>query len=354
MRPMRRVGLVVIALVALAVCAGHAAMGAALAQERSSGATRISAVHRRTIRVEGNPAALAWHPDGRRLASAAGSEISIWSDETGGLLQRLDDRPSGVTDLAFSPDGRLVAAARSVWGANDGRVIALWETSTYRQVQTLPGVSAPGGNAAVAVAFNGDGSLIAGRLGAGVTRVYALPSGALRATVDSTQGMDGPLAFDPAGTSLALSVRGRPLAYEVRLVDGASGRVVHAFKDYNFPIAALAFSPDARWLVCADHNGLVTVFDLRARARQRVFQGHPDQPRLVGFLRDGVHFVTLARDGALKLWHVTRPSPLGTLAAQQQLVVSAALSPDRRKVAIATELAIHTWEIVERSVPSAR
>ena len=57
--------------------------------------------------------ALAFSPDGKRLAGGADSnaELRVWSVETGETLFAVGDHPGGVCGVAFTPDGRTIATA---------------------------------------------------------------------------------------------------------------------------------------------------------------------------------------------------------------------------------------------------
>jgi WD40 repeat protein len=85
--------------------------------------------------------ALAWHPDGTRLATAAlDRSIHVWDTDCQELLAELfghDDMPRAV---AFSPDGKLLASGgddRTVrlWDVDSGEELAARELDT--QVQAL-------------------------------------------------------------------------------------------------------------------------------------------------------------------------------------------------------------------------
>jgi WD40 repeat protein len=79
---------------------------------------------------------LALSPDGRLLASGSGYEdptIRVWDATNGRLLVRLDGHTAWVAKLAFSKDGqRLVSAASD-------QTIRLWDTNAWAEVRVLRG-----------------------------------------------------------------------------------------------------------------------------------------------------------------------------------------------------------------------
>jgi WD40 repeat protein len=79
---------------------------------------------------------MAISPDGRVLASGSGSEdttIRVWDTATGRLLRPLDGHTGWVCKLAFSRDGRRLISA-----ATD-QSIRFWDTSTWKETQVLRG-----------------------------------------------------------------------------------------------------------------------------------------------------------------------------------------------------------------------
>jgi len=106
--------------------------------------------------------AMALSPDGKRLATAdprtdlttspnAPCAVRIWDVETGRQLHKLDRHQFEVRVLAFSPDGRLLVSGGRGFR---NEPLNLWEVATGKLWRTLPSGDA-------AVAFSPDGRTLA-------------------------------------------------------------------------------------------------------------------------------------------------------------------------------------------------
>src|SRR5262249_42126109 len=82
--------------------------------------------------------ALAWSPDGTRLASAIG-DVQVWDVATGQVLARyfppLSSGVGTVKVIAWSPDGQYLAGTLASRDLNE---VCLWEAGTGTLVRTWP------------------------------------------------------------------------------------------------------------------------------------------------------------------------------------------------------------------------
>ena len=97
---------------------------------------------------------LACSPDGKIVAIANNRQVEIWDAESGERVAALDADRGEWGNVAFSPDGRLLA-----YGRNNVKV---WEVATWELLHDLPGPEF----AIQSIAFHPDGRRLA--VGSGV------------------------------------------------------------------------------------------------------------------------------------------------------------------------------------------
>lgn len=133
-----------------------------LASIERSNSVQIWDVAKRTVRTRfvaepGPGEAGAFSPDGRILATAAGSDdfnngIQLWSTETGKLLGSCYGHKQPVQAMAFAPEGMTLASA-----AADG-TIKLWNLATQQELLS----SRKSGSYSMRLLFSPDGQWLIG------------------------------------------------------------------------------------------------------------------------------------------------------------------------------------------------
>jgi|GEM_PF-818722 len=111
---------------------------------------------------------VAYSPDGLLLAAAADdTRIRLFETSDHHLVRELEGHTHFVNGVAFSPDGSLLAS-----GSHD-RTVGLWDVETGQRLAVLNGHD----NAVLRVAVNPAGTLIASISWDGTVRLWGVPRG---------------------------------------------------------------------------------------------------------------------------------------------------------------------------------
>src|SRR5262249_45147691 len=153
--------------------------------------------------------ALAISPDGKRVASAAGSTVRLWEMTTGKELPLLDGHWRAPSSIVLSSDGKTVVS----WGGD--RVVRRWEAATGKP---LGAFAAP--PRTTLAGFSGDGRTVALANGDTSIRLHDTTTGKELHRLKGQQNGIAALAFAPGGKVLASRGNGDNT---IRLHDVARG-----------------------------------------------------------------------------------------------------------------------------------
>ncbi|WAL68530.1 serine/threonine protein kinase [Amycolatopsis cynarae] len=263
----------------------------------------------------------AFSPDGRVLAlgsvelvpgidPAGGDDqgevvIHLWDVAARRLLggplvgePRLIGDLSHVTGLAFSRDGRAVAAS---WDGDGG--VAWWDTVGRRELGRLsdhPGV----------VTFSPDGGTIA------TGNIDGVHLRDLRSSVPRRVALGGEItqvhdmAFSTDGRTLAIATESVVHLWDVtdRRRIGAPLTVPTVRRSHGAGVLCVAFSPDGHTLATGDDDGVVNLWNIADGKRiRKPLTGHLDRITRVAFSPDGRSLATGDRSGFTAVWDLHRP-----------------------------------------------
>src|SRR5262249_53216884 len=134
----------------------------------------------------------------------------LWDLETFKQIRSFPNVRRGVAvfDMAFSPDGRFIAAVGGKAGQQDNRGdIQLWDTVTGKAIRQFEGHTAQ----AYAVTFARTGSMIVTASSDKTIRFWEVASGGERSRITAHKGAINSLAIAPDGRTLAASSSDAPI-----------------------------------------------------------------------------------------------------------------------------------------------
>jgi WD40 repeat protein len=239
---------------------------------------------------------VAFAPDGLSFASVGGN-IQLWNAMTGAEILNLQPpgrNVDGKQGLAFSLDGKLLAASR---GVN----IHVWNASTGASRLVIPKAYQ---RDVIFLIFHDNTTLISSEWGH--VRFWDVTTGKqIR-------------EFNPKGTnygaSIALSRNGKLLAMaalnKIDIIDASTGESIQVVSDYYNSFGPstnhLAFSPDAATLAAKAGGNVVRVWDIKTGKRQLAFDdAHSACIRSAAFSPNGRQALTAGNEeAAARLWDV--------------------------------------------------
>jgi WD40 repeat protein len=278
--------------------------------------------------------ALAYSPDGRTLAAGdSAGDIKLWDTRTDQERATLPGRRGIVKCLAFSPDGQTLASGSL------GGVVRLWDVATGQEQASLLwsrfSVSA--------VAFSPDGNSLAAGESAGSTgavapaypvTVWAARTYLKRDTLEGHQGGVLGLAFTPDSQTLAVSSEDGTL----KLWTAATGKFIAVIEGAGG--GPLAITPDGKTILCAAGRQ-VTLTDVATRTVRAALQYPGTKAYTLALSADGrlmaaggyAERAGLGHAHPIQLWDLSTAKGLATLAAEGRTLDCLALSPDGKTLA---------------------
>ncbi|MFL5655043.1 MAG: hypothetical protein ACJ8CB_12820 [Ktedonobacteraceae bacterium] len=299
--------------------------------------------------------AVAWEPDGNRIASAGGDGlVRVWDADTGHTSLTYRGHPWVVKSvnmaptiyaIAWSPEGLRLASG------GVGTAVHVWDAATGQDIIGYTGHSGLLPDV-WALAWSPDGKRIASACSAISTdktiHIWNATTGAKILHYESKYGLlpnfsVSSLAWAPQGDRIASTCGDKT----IRLWDAATGKPISTFKTSSDWIYTIAWSPDGRYLALANGNSTAEILDPSTGWILLTYRGHHEGVRDIAWSPDGSRLATASNDTTVQIWDAANGTCLYTHQEHAAWTTSVAWSPDGTRIASASnDKTVQVWQAI--------
>jgi eukaryotic-like serine/threonine-protein kinase len=232
------------------------------------------------------------------------------------LLKTLQGMREGVRSLAYTPNGRFLAAASS-------RGVLVWY-DIDKPPRTLDGHA----DLVLSVAWSPDAEFLASAGWDKTVRLWRVHGSPLRSFKGHTDRVPS-VAWSPNGQFLASGGWDET----VWLWHVSSNRMDCLQEAMSSRVNSVAWSPDGQFVATGNTDNRVRLWSVADCSLIQVLEGHGDSVTSVAWSPDGTKLASGSMDTTVRLWHAGDGHLLETLHGHTKGVTCVAWSPDGKRIA---------------------
>ena len=253
---------------------------------------------------------LVFFSDGRTLVSTSDKVIRFWNVANGIISKTLTGHTWQILSLAVSPNRKTIVSGSLVSGGQQSNGLRWWDVETGRTMFFSTNV----GRGVSALAFSPNGRILACADGDVLHRnpeihLFNGVNGELLRTLRGHKDQIKALTFSPNGEILA------SCSYDdtIRLWDPHSGRHLYTFIGHTDGLRTLSFSPDNETLVSGGEDGTIRFWDISTKQQRFSISGHWISIRALAFSDDSRTLTSGTSHATIHKWDVNTGQLMSTL-----------------------------------------
>ena len=268
---------------------------------------------------------IKYSPDGRLIASASWDKtIKLWDNASGKLVSTLKSDRDGVNSIAFSPDGRTLIS-----GGEDSTV-RLWDiTDRPKLIKILSEHE----DSVKTVTVSPDGELMASASYDNQIKLWSA-SGQLKQTIEAHNLAITSLSFTPDGQTLASASWDNTIKLWSIQDAGASSNLIHTLTGHQDGVTDLSFNSAGTVLASASGDRQMKLWNAQTGELIKNLRGHTSQINSLAFARDDRFLISGEEQQGLYWWNLDLDHLLARGCARlvDYLATNPNVKPDERQL----------------------
>lgn len=268
--------------------------------------------------------AVAFSPDGKELAVGGYHEITVWDPAAGNLLRRIKNVAERTYRLAYSPDGKYLAAA----SGDPGRLgeVRLFDAASGKLARVLGTMS----DAAFAVAFSPDGQRLAASSADRSIRVYDVESASQLVLIEDHADWVMSVAWSHDGNLLVSASRDKTS----KVFDANTGQSQITYSGHGNTVYDASFSPDNKQVLSGGADKQIHVWNVSDAKKTANIGGFGNEVYVSQVIGDQLYCASA--DKTAKQFNVNDRKLIRNYAGHTDWVYTLAVNPEAKRLATGT------------------
>ncbi len=233
---------------------------------------------------------LEFSPDGKKLISAAGTQVFVWDLESG-TRRNIPKHFTHVWNARYNEKGDMIATTTLE------STFRIWDAESLEEIYLFDGHK----KSTLAVAFSPDNSIIVSGSLDNTLCYWDMETKEEIRSITAHGGNIYSVDFSPDGKLLVSTSEDET----VKLWDAETGKINRLLSGHQYAAMFARFSPDSKYLVTGSYDMTAKLWEVNTGNCIYTFIDHENVVNVADFSHDGKFIVTGSGDGKVRVWEVS-------------------------------------------------